>query len=215
MLELQKAAKKLWTGVLHLFGIRSRERHPTAVALQALTTVRRPPLELVLPQRLPDKYVSLEIPACPRFERNDHDMFDSYEHYRPESGYWHLLLFVGLATAIIIALWAYLSHWFHRGTSATAQRGWTMAWLICGLVIGVLCAVLHRPLDMEDSRGRVPNSRAERDGSSKDPNEFEEVVQIGPYWQILILLITYCAPAIGGFVVVGQMYGQYGKCTSA
>jgi hypothetical protein len=215
--ETQRAA------ALYFFGIRLRGPRPrvtllTAAALQQFIHVVRPPLALVPVHFLPDNYVALEIPAYPRFERNDHGPFDSYRHYEGESGYRLLLVFVFAATISILVLWGVLSNGFHSGASTLAQRWWIMSWLIVGLVAGVLCAVLHRSRGIGGYKGGRPNPESESlVTSSKAANGNHESnmrVKIGPYWQILILLVTYCAPAISGFVVIGQVYRQYGNCTS-
>ena len=73
---------------------------------------------------------------------------------------------------------------FHPGSSTKAQRVWTMGWLSLGCVWGALFP--RRIVDNGYSHQRL-----EEFGFS----------------------IFFCAFAVGGFVVVGQMLEAYGSCT--
>lgn len=64
---------------------------------------------------------------------------------------------------------------FHAGGSTAAQRGWTMAWLVTGIGMGI---TPFMGTDSIEKRG----------------------------------LVIYCAPAIGGMVMVGKMLMEYGHC---
>jgi hypothetical protein len=70
---------------------------------------------------------------------------------------------------------------FHKGKSTKAQRVWVVMWLAFGSFMGSILNSITR-------EAHVGN------GS----------------WGMLAIGVTYCAPAIGGFVVVGQMLMQYG-----
>jgi hypothetical protein len=72
---------------------------------------------------------------------------------------------------------------FHKGKSTNVQRVWIMMWLAFGSFMGSILNSISR-------EARVGN------GS----------------WGMLAIGVTYCAPAIGGFVVIGQMLMQYGDC---
>lgn len=74
---------------------------------------------------------------------------------------------------------------FNAGSATVAQRVWTMCWLSFGALAGYIDAT---GLDIEE-----------------DPKEYT-TGSIG-------IIILFCAPAIGGFVVVGQMLSHYGVCT--
>jgi hypothetical protein len=73
---------------------------------------------------------------------------------------------------------------FHKGHSTHAQRAWTMTWLAFG-VIGSFLASLGIMRIRRDTRDVL---------------------------NVLSLILLYAAPAIGGFVVVGQMLRSYGTC---
>jgi hypothetical protein len=75
---------------------------------------------------------------------------------------------------------------FRPGSSTKAQRVWTMGWLSLGCVWGALF-----PRRIVDNSGSGLNQRSFEFGFS----------------------ICFCAFAVGGFVVVGQMLEAYGSCT--
>lgn len=75
---------------------------------------------------------------------------------------------------------------FAAGDSLLYQRVWTMMWLVGGSVGGALLGIILN-LPGEDVLESVA--------------------------LILGLGIYYCATAIGGYVVVGQMIAEYGTCT--
>ena len=74
---------------------------------------------------------------------------------------------------------------FKAGKSTHAQRVWTMTWLAFGVYFGPAAEwqyMNHRYGDGESGA-----------------------------WE-LVYPFLYCGPAIGGFVVVGQMLMSYGRC---
>lgn len=81
---------------------------------------------------------------------------------------------------------------FDPGTSTTAQRAWTMAWLIVGIVAGPFFSYAIHILK-EDI----------------DDVEYEPFKTI---FSLVLFALLCAAPAIGGFVVVGQMLVAYGNC---
>ena len=92
-----------------------------------------------------------------------------------------------------------LSH-FEKGESTRAQHGWIMSWLVCGMIWGssaLACSrvhiYLHRRIDWLNT---CDISRA-------------IIVTL----VILVPLRLLVAPAVGGFVVVGQMISHSGTCT--
>ncbi|RDL40892.1 uncharacterized protein BP5553_00871 [Venustampulla echinocandica] len=98
------------------------------------------------------------------------------------------LLFCILVVAIQIAILGGLSR-FRSGSSTGAQRAWTMSWLIFSIFAGIVVNIL---------RG--------------DKVAAEESI-IEKLSGAIVGCGLYCAPAIGGFVVVGQMFYEYGSCT--
>ena len=96
---------------------------------------------------------------------------------------------IGLLTIVVglvpVAINGILSH-FKAGKSTHAQRVWTMTWLAFGVFIGALVEFKQTGLSYMDEGEIAYNS--------------------------LQLLYFCCAPAIGGFVVVGQMLMEYGRC---
>lgn len=98
--------------------------------------------------------------------------------------------------AIPIAVIGGLTH-FKAGHSTTAQRVWTMMWLVLGITQGPsfdLCSLL-----------------LEKREDVKEPVPLKYIMFV----KIALILIAglYGITAIGGFVVVGQMLKAYGSCT--
>ena len=85
-----------------------------------------------------------------------------------------------------IAIVGGLSH-FHAGSSTVAQRAWTMSWLGSDIYAGFALGVALRPADKKETH-EILNSSA------------------------LFYTLMFSAPALGGFVVVGQMVKEYGSC---
>ena len=85
---------------------------------------------------------------------------------------------------------------FQPGESALYQRVWVMTWIVFGIAIGILNPIGHifdiRPV----VRPELPSYRL--------------------YWNVRLRLLlgsfVYAAPAIGGYVVVGQMIKEFGFC---
>jgi hypothetical protein len=94
---------------------------------------------------------------------------------------------IGLGALAFVAPYAIIGSLtgFKSRSSTSAQRGWTMAWLVRGEVYGLLFGILQRLT-----------------GGDK----------ITRYLRYSVLL--YGAPAIGGFVVVKQMIVADGYCGS-
>jgi hypothetical protein len=100
----------------------------------------------------------------------------------------HLLL-TATVYGVIIGTIGWISR-FREAESSLAQRIWTMLWQSVGLfwiLIGLLIEYLSQRL------------------------ELSRTTQHSLHW---VLLMTCIAPAIGGFVVVGQMLRTFGTCTS-
>jgi len=102
---------------------------------------------------------------------------------------WSWLWFVlcsFLAALIQVVINGALSR-FHKGHSTHAQRVWTMTWL----GFGGLCPIWAVYMGL---------TRSEND--------------MKPKLALIYHILFYSAPAIGGFVVVGQMLRSYGTCVS-
>lgn len=84
---------------------------------------------------------------------------------------------------------------FYNASSTHAERIWTMTWLAFGVFIG--CAFS----DMTQKMSRIDL-------------KFKSGTFIYFYFCSLCGFSIYCAPAVGGFVVVGKMLMAYGTCTS-
>jgi hypothetical protein len=88
-----------------------------------------------------------------------------------------------LALTVSLAIIGGLSK-FRGGTSTHAQRVWTMSWLAFGIFAGFSEAI----------------------GNSMEDDYSEH------FGMLIVMCSSYSAPAIGGFVVVGQMISRYGVC---
>lgn len=133
------------------------------------------------------------VPAC-------HDALKDASHMRDLFGFfdtrliWNaqiltlLAIPVGLVSVVINGV---LSR-FKQGESTHAQRVWTMTWLAVGIAYGTAMANI-------DLLTTAAASRREWGWM------FAIVIHV-------MAALSYCAPAIGGFVVVGQMLMSYGRC---
>lgn len=110
---------------------------------------------------------------------------------------YHLMPFF-VAPLVPIAVIASLSH-FAPNSSTWYQRFWTMVWLVESSIGGLLLVKLQSIIVRKRSQGSVAQ------GENYLNMGLSEIL-----W--LIAACTYCIPAIGGFVVVGQMILQYGVC---
>lgn len=88
---------------------------------------------------------------------------------------------------------------FTKGNSTHSQRAWIMSWLVIGIASGVLVdwlGVLFLPA-YDDEKGRTGKCQS------------VSFVITG-----VVVLGGFFVPAIGGFVVVGNMLKEYGICES-
>lgn len=147
---------------------------------------------------LPPKYLSVLVPACPRFQRLDNDVVAAYFKDRERPVGPSMLLFGStiVVNAIIIAIIGGLSR-FRNGESTTAERVWTMLWLVFGFLMGFYIAVIPS-LD-----------------EPKDKSKAAKLSDIHERWgATMVIALTTAAPALGGFVVVATMLKAYGVCTT-
>jgi hypothetical protein len=172
------------------------------------------------------------VPACGKFRRSrsitedtvfppaDSREYASKElrHDRADVGYkekdtpdrkhealsgFFIPLGISLISILVIGI---LSH-FAAGQSTRAERGWTMAWLVTGMVVapmspGLVGIYIDGLLDQWD------------ESLEKGENP------LGILWMSLFSLVCYMActgvffaPGVGGLVVVGQEIRAYGSCT--
>lgn len=92
-----------------------------------------------------------------------------------------------------LAITGALSH-FHPGTRPLAEtstwRAYTLQWLLVGVFIGIWWVI---------------------DGEGKEA-AFGRTAYLGPFSRMAMYIIS-SSPAVGGYVVVGQMLSRYGVCT--
>ena len=147
---------------------------------------------------LPPEYFGVLVPACPRFQRSDDiQVARHFEDAESPVGPSYVLFFATITiNAVIIGIVGGLSH-FRRGESTTAQRVWTMMWLVFGFLLGFYIAVLPS-MDVPNDRSKAANLKdiRERLGATT------------------VIASAFAAPAVGGFVVVAQMLEAYGSCTT-
>lgn len=112
--------------------------------------------------------------------------------------------FIPLGISLIsILVNGILSH-FATGQSTRAERGWTMAWLVSGMVVapmssGLASMYIDGLLDQWD-----------------ESLEKGENLWMSLFVTLVIfvaLTVVFFAPAVGGLVVVGQEIRAYGSCT--
>ena len=111
---------------------------------------------------------------------------------------------------------------FKAGNSTMLQRGFTMAWLVVGIVYG---CVLHST--SPDHGGELPGEEEKKKkgegGKDKRGKRHRDVKQYlidgaacessAPDMTIFFLTLLCSPPAIGGMVVVGLMIKEYGNCS--
>ena len=139
------------------------------------------------------------VPACPRFARKDDEEVVSYfkgnkdgHMMRPSVILWVTLL----ATDAIVLGIIYGISGFRTEHSTTAQRVWVTTWLTFGFIFGCFVAV---------SPSIVAASTYDWESPDKNAIELR-------WWGVLPVVLLLSPPAIGGFVVVGQMLLAYGHC---
>lgn len=127
------------------------------------------------------------------------DTIASLQHKRDrdlELRYWPALLLITLSIATYLGILGGLTG-FDRGHSTYTQRVWIMLWFAFSVFMGLgWFAVTIEEYFHNDSRSL-------RDYLSKFGSQELRLVVSG---------LVYVTPAIGGFVVVGQMIQQYGIC---
>jgi hypothetical protein len=152
----------------------------------------------------PDEYIivndsrnTLRIPSCSNFARTNPfipkgDGTDGYSRW--------LLTIIFIYSAIVISILGGLSH-FRSANSTRAQRVWTMTWLAFGITVG--CA---RDQQIAGYLGTFILLLI------RTKNSLGRSWAIGASVIFTIISLMFGAPAVGGFVTVGQMVQAYGKC---
>jgi hypothetical protein len=90
---------------------------------------------------------------------------------------------------------------FSPGSSTLPQRVWTMTWLVFGFTVGLF---------VESAVDTSLRQRFRITGFV--PNRHKRISYLAYLLGTIAAIGAYAAPAIGGFVVVGQMFYQYGVC---
>ena len=138
---------------------------------------------------------NIVLPACYRASKDAcrvRDLFVSV--YTRDIWPVHILSSLAIAVGLVsVAVNGVLSH-YGPGESTHAQRVWTMTWLAIGIVYGTV----------EPSLDLINNFTAPF-------FEARAIYNLFICGRLLLLLIG-CAPAIGGFAVVGPMLMSYGHC---
>ncbi|KAK3358205.1 hypothetical protein B0T25DRAFT_541148 [Lasiosphaeria hispida] len=123
-------------------------------------------------------------------------------HKYPSSSFrkWSFLYFVlpillGCLSLVVVGA---LTH-FKNGESSNAQRAWIMSWLVVGIACGWWADVVSGMF--------IP----ERDMETGKIGKCFYVCQL---LTCILFLGIFCAPAIGGFLTVAKMLGEYGICES-
>ena len=134
------------------------------------------------------------LPACHDASKDACRVRDLFVHIDTRF-LWNAQILTFLATAVglvSVGINGVLSH-FRPGESTRAQRAWTMTWLAIGILYGSLTANIDLMITSWAASRRA-------------------WAGAGAAFGRLTLVLSYCAPAIGGFVVVGQMLMSYGHC---
>jgi hypothetical protein len=103
---------------------------------------------------------------------------------------------------------------FRVGDSTSVQRGFTMAWLVVGIVYGF--AVLSMNPDPGDPSDKAAKERTTKKmhRSIKQYLMDDAACESSAPDLALIVCSIFCSPpAIGGMVIVALMISQYGTCS--
>jgi hypothetical protein len=155
------------------------------------------------------RHLYVQVPACPRFHRKDsvpdHELTSPPHQQR--LGMFGLLdlLFFLVVCGIEIGIIGGLSG-FRNGASTRAQRVWTMTWFIFGCMMGFSIHLLRVFPDLDVDLDLDSNSNSDSDSDSRKRTRAGNIIGACAFF------VVYSAPAIGGFVVVGQMLKAYGSC---
>jgi hypothetical protein len=112
------------------------------------------------------------------------------QDFRP--GLYGLSVLIGIMALIAPYIILKVLTGFETGGSTTAQRVWTMTWLVFGQFVGFGAALTV-----------LESWKLEKLALDKDA-----VISV-------VYIFTFATGAIGGFVVVGQMLVVHGNCSSA
>lgn len=102
---------------------------------------------------------------------------------------------------------------FRAGDSTSVERGFTMAWLVVGIVYGpVVLSTTPDPGDPNEEATKSKTKKAHRSVKQYllDDSACESSV---PDLALIMFTLIFSPPAIGGMVVVARMISQYGICS--
>jgi len=124
----------------------------------------------------------------------------------------------GAIPIVVIGIWTR----FDPGKSTTTQHVWTMFWLVadifCGPIVDILSEknnilqkILRRTGDCKAIKRWIEYVRSSIMVIIIIAALYLSIISLGKYF-ILLSIVLCTTPAIGGFVVVGQMLQAYGSC---
>jgi len=124
-------------------------------------------------------------------------------NYQPAqtSSEYQISVYIG---TIAIAIIGGISR-FKSNHSTHAQRVWTMVWLVWGIMGSIVPQIVDDWLQLVVMRKQSVARR-------KQKVNIWQLMVIVYSFSLLFTVLIYSAPAIGGFVVVGQMLRSYGSC---
>ena len=110
---------------------------------------------------------------------------------------------------------------FQAGNSTPLQRGFTMTWLVVGIVYGF---ILHTNNPYPDDPLEEEKKRKTKKNKNKKDKKHCSIKQYlidnaacessAPDMSVFFITLLFSPPAIGGMVLVGLMIKEYGNCSS-
>ncbi|PMD19655.1 hypothetical protein NA56DRAFT_690277 [Hyaloscypha hepaticicola] len=164
------------------------------------------------------------IPCCTKFQRqgqSDNSTINS-RTWRPdhqlrrrilEDKFYLLNFFWPLCLSLLpFVLLGVLSH-FHQGANSTnMERGFTMSWLVAGMLFGFLFPYLVEIWQFLGTGVVVHELPLSRTLWRTTLGSIGWILVNLMALNFSLVLLVFCVPAIGGFVMVGKMILEYGSC---
>ena len=110
---------------------------------------------------------------------------------------------------------------FQAGNSTPLQRGFTMTWLVVGIVYGF---ILHTNNPYPDDPLEEEKKRKTKKNKNKKDKKHCSIKQYliddaacessAPDMSVFFITLLFSPPVIGGMVLVGLMIKEYGNCSS-
>jgi hypothetical protein len=157
------------------------------------------------------------IATVGRIEENSHQLERHKRRKKVVRWLHHSSLSLGIGIHLLVVG---LMTKFTKGQSTLAQRVWIIFWLVSGALVEVAIIEIRRDrfditLDMPNStslENKQPHE-AVQTNQTNQPNQLKRYLNYLAWLSSVVIFSAYCAPAIGGFVVVMQMIRQYGVCS--